>query len=179
MGLSYISRVYPIFTAKISILVASIHNIIVESINGEELHLGQFKGKKLLIVNVASACGYTPQYEQLEMLHRTHHQQLAILGCPCNDYGGQESGTEEDILNFCRTMYDVTFPLTKKINILTQPVSPLYIWLTSQSENGVADSEVTWNFQKYAIGPQGEWQGLFAPDIPPLDEHILDWIEAT
>lgn len=159
--------------------MASIHNISIGGINGKELNLGQFLGKKLLIVNVASACGYTPQYEQLETLYRRFKEQLVILGCPCNDFDGQEPGSEEEILSFCRTMFDVTFPLTKKINILSQPVHPLYQWLTQKDENGVADSEVAWNFQKYAIGPDGRWQHMFAHRTSPLDDQIISWIEAT
>lgn len=159
--------------------MASIHNISIEGINGKEINLAQYEGKKLLIVNVASACGFTPQYEQLEELYRQYKDQLVILGCPCNDFGQQEPGNEEDVLSFCRTLFDVTFPLTKKINIQSQPVHPLYQWLTEKTKNEVFESTVNWNFQKYAIGPDGTWQHMFSATTSPLDERILNWIEAT
>jgi len=159
--------------------VASIHNISIEGINGEEIRLDQFTGKKLLIVNVASACGFTPQYEQLEELHRYYQDRMVVLGCPCNDFGHQEQGDEKEILSFCTTMFDVSFPLSKKINIRTEPVHPLYQWLSRKDRNGVADQQVSWNFQKFAIGPQGDWQDVFSPETMPLDKQIIDWIEAT
>ncbi len=159
--------------------MASIHNISIGGINGKEIRLDQFKGKKMLIVNVASACGFTPQYEQLEELHRHYSERLVVLGCPCNDFGRQEPGDEEEIQSFCKAMFDVTFPLSKKINIRSTPVHPLYEWLTRKTNNGVSDSEVTWNFKKYAIGPQGEWQHVFTAETSPLDDQIIKWIEAT
>jgi glutathione peroxidase len=156
--------------------VVSIHNISIEGINGKEIQLDQFKGKKLMIVNVASECSFTPQYGQLEELYENYRDKLAILGCPCNDFGGQEPLGEKEIASFCQTMYQVSFPLTKKINIRTAPVHPVYQWLTSRELNGVSDNVVTWNFQKYAITPEGQWQFLFTPETSPLDEQILDWI---
>ncbi|MBK9984624.1 MAG: glutathione peroxidase [Saprospiraceae bacterium] len=160
-------------------LVASIHNICIEGINGKELRLDQFRGKKLMIVNVASECDFTPQYELLEELYRHHKDSIAIIGCPCNDFGGQEPGQEEEILSFCQTMFQVTFPLSKKINIRSKPVHPLYQWLTDKALNEVTDSEVTWNFQKYAISPKGELEHVFSPETSPLDDQILRWIEST
>ena len=159
--------------------MASIHNISIEGINGSDLTLNQFRGKKLLIVNVASACDFTPQYEQLEELYRHYQHTLAILGCPCNDFGNQETADEATILSYCRTMFQVTFPLSKKINIRSAPVHPLYAWLTSKALNEVSDNEVSWNFQKYAISPEGKWQRMFTPETSPLDEQIINWIEAA
>ncbi|MGB3078095.1 MAG: glutathione peroxidase [Saprospiraceae bacterium] len=159
--------------------MASIHNICIEGINGKELRLDQFRGKKLMIVNVASECDFTPQYELLEELYRHHKDSIAIIGCPCNDFGGQEPGQEEEILSFCQTMFQVTFPLSKKINIRSKPVHPLYQWLTDKALNEVTDSEVTWNFQKYAISPKGELEHVFSPETSPLDDQILRWIEST
>jgi len=159
--------------------VASIHNISIEGINGNELRLDQFRGKKLMIVNVASECDYTPQYEQLEELHRQYQDRLNIIGCPSNDFGNQEPDSEEKIQAFCNTIYQVTFPLSKKINIRSTPVHPLYKWLTDKALNEVSDNEVTWNFQKYAISPEGEWQHVFSPETSPLDDRILNWIETT
>jgi len=159
--------------------VASIHNISIEGINGNELRLTEFRGKKLLIVNVASECDYTPQYEQLEELYRHYNETLSIIGCPSNDFGNQEPGSEKEILSFCQTMFQVSFPLSKKINIRSRPVHPLYRWLTEKTLNEVLDNEVTWNFQKYAISPEGQWQYLFTPETSPLDDRIINWIEST
>ena len=132
-----------------------------------------------MIVNVASECDFTPQYEQLEELYRHYKDSLSIVGCPCNDFGDQEPGKEEDIQSFCRTMFNISFPLSKKINIRTSPVHPLYQWLTDKSLNEVSDSEVTWNFQKYMISPEGELTHVFSPETSPLDEQIINWIEST
>ena len=132
-----------------------------------------------MIVNVASECDFTPQYGQLEELYELYRDKLAILGCPCNDFGGQEPLGEKEIASFCQTMYQVSFPLSKKIKILSEEVHPLYQWLTEKDQNGVSDNEVTWNFQKYAIGPDGQWQHVFSPETSPLDDEILNWIEAT
>ncbi|HZV69102.1 MAG TPA: glutathione peroxidase [Saprospiraceae bacterium] len=159
--------------------MASIHNICIEGINGKELRLEQFRGKKLMIVNVASECDYTPQYEQLEELYRHYKELLSIIGCPCNDFGDQEPGQEKEILSFCQTMFQVTFPLSKKINIRSAPVHPLYQWLTDKTLNAVEDSEVTWNFQKYAVSPEGELDHVFTPETSPLDDQIISWIEST
>ena len=159
--------------------MASIHNISIEGINGNELRLSQFRGKKLMIVNVASECDYTPQYEQLEELYRHYNETLSIIGCPSNDFGNQEPEGEEKILAFCQTMFQVTFPLSKKINIKSIPVHPLYVWLTRKNLNEVSDNEVTWNFQKYALSPDGEWENLFSPETSPLDDNIIRWIEST
>lgn len=160
-------------------MAESIHHLHIGGIHGNEIKLEQFKGKKLLIVNVASECGYTPQYEQLEELYKTYSDKLTILGCPCNDFGAQEPGTEADILTFCKVNYGVSFPLTKKINIRTEPVEPLFKWLTSKELNGVSDAEVTWNFQKFLISPEGFWQATFSSNISPLDEQILNWIHSS
>ena len=132
-----------------------------------------------MIVNVASECDYTPQYEQLEELYRHYHKTLSIIGCPSNDFGNQEPENEDKILSFCQTMFQVTFPLSKKINIRSAPVHPLYQWLTDKTLNEVSDNEVSWNFQKYAIGPEGDWQKVFSPETSPLDDQVINWIEST
>lgn len=132
-----------------------------------------------MIVNVASECDFTPQYEQLEELYRHYKDSLSIVGCPCNDFGNQEQGEEKDIQNFCRTMFQVSFPLSKKINIRSTPVHQLYQWLTDKTLNGVLDNEVTWNFQKYMISPEGQLDYVFSPETSPLDDQIINWIESA
>ncbi len=156
----------------------SIHTLKMTSIEGNELPLSDFAGRKLLIVNVASACGYTPQYQQLQELHEQFSDKIAIIGFPCNDFGAQESGSEADIKAFCTVRFGVTFPLSAKIGI-KQNTHPIYEFLTKKDLNGVADSEVRWNFQKYLLNEKGELMELFTSSVSPLDDAILDNVQAT
>ena len=154
--------------------MTSVYNIVVEDIKGENLDLAEYKGKFLLIVNVASECGFTPQYQQLEELFRNFNDKLVIIGCPSNDFGGQEPGTNTGILEFCQLNYGVSFPLTNKMKILGENCHPLYKWLKDKSLNGLVDSEVEWNFHKYLIDDQGKLIGTFSAMTSPLDETILN-----
>lgn len=142
------------------------------------MDLGAFRGKKILVVNVASECGYTRQYEGLETLYRDFSDRLVILGCPCNDFGSQEPGNEKEILSFCQKNYGVSFPLTEKISITNNP-HPLYQWLCQKSLNGVSDAEVTWNFQKFMIDEDGKWESCLSPSAEPFSPDILQWIDAV
>ena len=151
------------------------YHIKIKNIAGEKLDLSQYKGKKILIVNVASECGYTPQYAQLEELYDMHKDKLVVLACPSNDFGGQEPGTEKEIVKFCQTTYGVSFPLTQKVGIKTN-THELYKWLTQKSLNGKADYEVKWNFHKFLIDEKGNLVNSFPSDVTPLDEKIIDWI---
>lgn len=151
------------------------YKINIKNIAGDKLDLSQFKGKKILIVNVASECGYTPQYAQLEELYETYHEKLVVLGCPSNDFGGQEPGTEKEIVKFCQTNYGVSFPLTQKVGIKSN-THELYKWLTQKSLNGQADFEVKWNFHKFLIDEKGNLVASYPSDVTPLDERIIDWI---
>ena len=126
-----------------------------------------------------SACDFTPQYEQLEELYRHYHNTLSVSACPYKDFGNQERASEDRTLTFCRTMSQVTFPLSNKINIGSAPVHPLYKWLTCKSLNEVSDNEVSWNFQLYAIDHAGQWQHMYTPEASPLDDRIINWIEAA
>lgn len=156
----------------------TIYHFKVESIDGESMDLSSFKGKKLLIVNVASECGYTPQYAQLQELYESFSEKLVVIGFPSNDFGGQEPGTDEEIKSFCSSRYGVTFPLTTKINIKGNDVHPLYKWLTQKSENGVMDAEVKWNFQKFLIDENGMLYKSLSHKVSPLDDEILQWIQS-
>ncbi|HMR42818.1 MAG TPA: glutathione peroxidase [Saprospiraceae bacterium] len=156
----------------------SIHRFKVESIEGREIDFVRFKGKKIMIVNVASECGYTSQYEQLQELYANFQDRLIIVGFPCNDFGAQEPGSHELIQQFCQKNYGVTFPLTKKITINSPAMHPVYKWLTSRAENGAFDSEVSWNFQKYLLDENGFLQKVFPPATLPIDPEILDWINS-
>lgn len=153
-----------------------IFSIEINDIEGRPLNLSQFKGKKLLIVNVASECGYTPQYALLQDLHKHFSDKIAILACPCNDFGAQEPGTPEEIAEFCRREFSVSFALTEKVKILGDDAHPLYQWLTQADRNGIADSDVKWNFQKYLVNEDGSYAEMLPSSVSPLDTRILSWI---
>ncbi len=157
--------------------VHTIHQFKVEGIAGGELDLAQFKGKKLIIVNVASECGYTPQYDQLQELYEAFSDKLAIVVFPSNDFGGQEPEGNQAIQDFCKVRYGVTFPLAAKINILGADSHPVYRWLTEKTANGVMDSEVRWNFQKYLLDEEGHLVRSLSSAVSPLDEAITGWVQ--
>lgn len=154
----------------------SIHRFKVEGIEGEEIDFARFDGKKIIVVNVASECGYTPQYQQLQELQEEFKDRLVIVGFPSNDFGGQEPGSNPEIRNFCTTRYSVAFPLTSKITIKGASPHPVYKWLASKEQNGVMDSEVGWNFYKYLLDEQGQLVKCFPSSTNPFDEEILDWL---
>lgn len=129
-----------------------------------------------MVVNVASECGFTPQYQQLQELYEEFHDKLTIVGFPSNDFGGQEPGTNEEIRAFCTRRYGVDFPLAAKITIKGSEKHPVYQWLTQKSKNGVADSQVQWNFYKYLLDENGHLVQSFPSSVSPLDEQILDWL---
>jgi glutathione peroxidase len=146
----------------------TLHDFTITSIEGETINFADYKGKKVLIVNVASECGYTPQYQQLQELYENMGNEVVVVGFPCNDFGGQEPGSSEEIQNFCQVRYGVTFPLTEKIMIKGE-THPIYQWLTQKAQNGVKDSSVTWNFCKYLIDEKGQLSGAFASSVSPVD----------
>jgi len=147
----------------------SIHHHTINALNGGTINFADYQGKKILIVNVASACGYTSQYAQLQEVAEAMSDELVIIGCPCNQFGGQESGSAEEIQHFCKVNFGVTFPLTEKIEVKGANAHPLYQWLTQKSENGVADSTVSWNFNKYLINERGELVRHFASSVSPVE----------
>lgn len=153
----------------------SIYHHKIESIDGKIIDFKTFQGRKILIVNVASACGYTPQYQQLQELSTSYKDKLVIIGCPCNDFGNQESGSNAEIATFCETKYKVTFALTTKINI-TQNRHPMYSWLTSKALNGKSDAEVKWNFHKFLLDEQGALIDNFPSAVTPLDDQIMQYL---
>ncbi|MEM8907111.1 MAG: glutathione peroxidase [Bacteroidota bacterium] len=155
--------------------MASIHQFKVEGIRGEEINFADFEGKKIIVVNVASECGYTPQYQQLQELYQEFKDKLVIVGFPSNDFGGQEPGTDLEIRTFCERNYGVTFPLATKIVIQTEPI---YQWLGQKDRNGRMDSEVKWNFQKYCLDEAGQLVHVFPSAIAPFDDQILDWLNS-
>lgn len=145
------------------------------SIDGEPLPLSTFKGKPVLVVNTASKCGLTPQYEGLEKLYRDYRDQgLVVLGVPCNQFAGQEPGTEDEIKAFCQVKFDVDFPMTSKVDVKDERRHPFYAW--AQEKLGDAAVPV-WNFHKILIGPDGEALAAFGPRTDPLDASITDAVE--
>ncbi len=151
-------------------------NISIMSIDKEEINMNSFKGKKILIVNVASACGYTRQYKDLQKLHETYGDKLVVLGVPCNQFGGQESGSLKEIKEFCSTEFQVTFPMTEKIKVKGEGQHPLYQWLTSKNKNGKMDATVGWNFHKFLIDEKGNLIESFTSGVKPMDEAITKYL---
>lgn len=156
----------------------SIHQFKVESIEGAEIDFARFAGRKIMVVNVASECGFTPQYQQLQELYSEFKDKLVIVGFPSNDFGGQEPGSNEEIKAFCTRRYGVTFPLGAKVEIKGPDAHPLYHWLTEKSRNGVSDAEVRWNFHKFLLDEHGCLVKDLPSSVSPLDEPVLDWISA-
>lgn len=145
----------------------SFYDFDLKTISGESFDLNSLKGKKVLIVNVASRCGYTPQYEDLQNLHEQFGDKIAVLGFPANNFGGQEPGTNEDIAEFCQANYGVSFPMFEKISVKGSDKHPLYEWLEAQS-----GESPSWNFCKYLLNEKGEVLGFYPSAVNPLDEKI-------
>ena len=155
----------------------SIYDVTINDINGNPIDLNKFKGKYLLFVNVASECGFTPQYEGLEELHQKHKEALLIIGLPCNQFGGQEPGTSKEIQQFCTKNYGVSFLLTEKIKVKGSGRHMLYSWLTDKKLNGQSSSLVKWNFQKYMLSPKGELIDYFYSTTKPMSPKITSIIK--
>jgi glutathione peroxidase len=147
----------------------SIFDIAVKDIAGNTTSLEKYKGKKIIIVNVASACGYTPQYAELQKMYEQQNGNVVILGFPCNDFGAQEQADESTIQNFCSINYGVTFPLYSKVNIKTSPIHPIYEWLSNTALNGWNTQLPDWNFCKYVIDEEGRLEGFFSSAVHPND----------
>ncbi|HEY1038569.1 MAG TPA: glutathione peroxidase [Bacteroidia bacterium] len=156
----------------------SLHDFSVQTLEGKEFSFSSLKGKKVMIVNTASECGYTPQYAELEGLYEKYKDKnFVIIGFPCNDFGGQEPGTAAEIKTFCTKNYGVTFPLMEKVVIKGDNISPVYKWLTHKSENGVEDANVKWNFNKFLIDENGKYVKHLGSGVTPMDDEITKWIE--
>jgi glutathione peroxidase len=155
----------------------TLHDFSAISIDGKEIPLSVYKGKKVLVVNTASKCGFTPQYAELEKLWREFGpDRFVILGFPANNFLWQEPGSDQEIAAFCSLKYNVSFPMFAKISVRGASQHPLYTWLTSKKENGVQDAKVKWNFQKFMISEDGSWAGVALPADPPYSDKILQWL---
>ena len=156
----------------------SIYQFKVEDLSGNTFDFTSLKGKKIIIVNTASKCGYTPQYEQLEAIYNKYkNKNLVIIGFPANNFMWQEPGTNAEIATFCKSKYGVTFPMMAKISVKGKDMHPIYQFLTQKKLNGVLDSKVEWNFQKYLINEKGQLEQVYMSGVKPNDEKIINWIE--
>jgi glutathione peroxidase len=156
----------------------SFYTFKTTDIDGKPFDFSSLKGKKVLIVNTASQCGNTPQYEKLQALWDQYKSKnFIIIGFPANNFGAQEPGSNKEIKEFCTSNYHVTFPMMAKISVKGKDIDPIYKWLTTKSENGVMDAEVTWNFQKFMIDENGKLVGIIPPKESPQSPKILDWIK--
>lgn len=158
-------------------LDTSIYDVKINSLTGEKIELEKFKGKTILFVNVASKCGFTPQYKDLQELHTKFKEKLVIIGLPCNQFGGQEPGSAKEIESFCQKNYGVDFLMTEKIDVKGDEQHPLYSWLTKKELNGVKSSSVKWNFQKYMVDKNGSFIDYFYSTTSPLSDKIINNIK--
>ena len=151
----------------------------IEGIDGKDIDFKKFRGKKLLLVNTASECGFTPQYAPLQKLHEQYGDRLSVIGFPSNNFGAQEPGSEEEIMSFCERNYGVTFPLSKKIDVTGPGKHEVFQWLTKKDLNGWNDSDPNWNFCKYLVDENGRLIHFFSHKMDPLDEKIISKITSN
>jgi len=144
----------------------------INDLNGNPIDFSQFKGKKLFLVNVASECGFTPQYKELQQLHETYGDKVTVIGLPCNQFGNQEPGTPQQIEEFCSLNYGVTFLMSEKIDVKGENIHPLYKWLTDKELNGYKSSTVKWNFQKYLLDENGKMIDFYYSITKPMSDNI-------
>lgn len=151
----------------------SVHQFKVASLEGETIDFASFKGKKILIVNTASECGYTPQYKDLQALYEKYKDKLAIIGFPANNFGGQEPGSNTEIKSFCQKNYGVSFTMAAKISVKGDDTAPIYQWLTHKDQNGQLDAEIKWNFNKFLLDENGKLIAYFPSKVTPMSDMIL------
>ena len=157
--------------------MSSIYNIKINNIDGSPIDLSTYRGKFILFVNVASECGFTGQYEDLQKLYDTYQDKLMVIGVPCNQFGGQEPGSAETIQTFCKKNYGVTFLITEKVDVKGKNQHPLYEWLTNKDLNGVENTSVKWNFHKYLVDGNGQFLDYFYSITKPLSSKITRQIK--
>ena len=156
----------------------SFYDFKLTAINGETFDFSTLKGKRVLIVNTASECGYTPQYKQLQELYANYGgEKFTIIGFPANNFGGQEPGSDTEIASFCEKNYGVTFPMMSKISVKGDDEHPLYKWLTDKELNGVSDGKVKWNFHKFLIDENGNWYKELSSSVSPLDDVVISFAQ--
>ncbi|MGV4413993.1 glutathione peroxidase [Chryseobacterium sp. T1] len=164
--------VLALFGCKSNGQAKSIHEFKVESLSGDTIDFSDFKGKKILVVNTASECGFTPQYEELEKLYQAYKDKLVIVGFPANNFGGQEPGSNHEIATFCQKNYGVTFPMAAKVSVKGDDIAPIYKFLTDKKENGVKNTTILWNFTKILLNEKGEVIDSFVSTTKPMSDSI-------
>lgn len=155
----------------------SIHSFKVKALDGKTIDFSKFKGKKILIVNTASECGFTPQYDDLEKLYETYKDKLVIVGFPANNFGGQEPGTNEQIGAFCKKNYGVTFPMAAKVSVKGDDIAPIFKFLTDKKQNGVKNTMILWNFTKFLLNEKGELIDTFISTTKPTSDSITKYLK--
>lgn len=155
----------------------SIHQFKVSALTGGVIDFASYKGKKILVVNTASKCGYTPQYEFLEKLYKNQGSKMIIIGFPANNFGQQEPGSNIEIKEFCQKNYGVTFPMASKVSVKGADIAPIYKWLTSKNLNGVMDADIKWNFTKFLLDENGVLLAKFDSKINPLGPEIAAYLK--
>jgi glutathione peroxidase len=156
----------------------NLYDFKAKTIDGQDFDFSTLKGKKVLIVNTASKCGYTPQYEQLEELYKQYGGEgFEIIGFPANNFMSQEPGSNDEIAEFCKKNYGVSFTMMEKISVKGKDIHPLYAWLTEKDQNGVEDAPVKWNFQKFMIDENGKYVKSVASGTSPKDQEVVAWIK--
>ncbi len=181
----YTMKIHPIVLSLLLMVAAasmqaqeSFYDFKVRTLEGDTFDMASLKGKKVMVVNTASKCGYTPQYKQLQALWEKYGgDDFVIIGFPANNFMNQEPGSNKEIREFCTENYGVTFPMMEKISVKGNDMDPIYRWLTEKSKNGVMNSEVKWNFQKYLIDKNGKLVMVIPPKEKPDSKRIVEWIE--
>jgi glutathione peroxidase len=154
------------------IMATTVYDFKVPGLEGQEINFADYKGKKILIVNTASKCGFTKQYEDLEKLYEKHKDKLVIVGFPANNFGGQEPGSNSEIKEFCKRNYGVTFPMAEKVSVKGSDIHPLFKYLTDEAKKLGADDPIQWNFTKFLVDENGKLEQVFASKVTPLSEDI-------
>ena len=159
------------------VMATSVHDFKVPGLEGNEINLADYKGKKILIVNTASKCGYTPQYEELEKLYKQYQGKLVVVGFPANNFGGQEPGSNSEIKEFCKRNYGVSFPMAEKVSVTGDDAHPLFKYLTDEAlKAGVEGPVVKWNFTKFLVDENGKLIKVFPSKVKPLSEEITAYL---
>jgi glutathione peroxidase len=158
--------------------MTSIYDIEIKNLQNHPIQLSGFKGKHILFVNVASKCGFTPQYKDLEELSKTYQDNIVVVGVPCNQFGNQEPGSSSEIKEFCEVNYGVSFIITEKVDVKGEKQHPLYTWLTSRKLNNKKSSSVKWNFQKYLVSPEGKLIDYYFSITKPLSSKITKHLKS-
>ena len=180
MRINNLYTILAVLTISISLSAQSsgFYDLKVKTLEGKNFDFSSLKGKKVMIVNTASKCGYTPQYKDLEEVYERYMGDFIIIGFPANNFMNQEPGSAGDIRKFCTDNYRVTFPIMEKISVKGNDIHPVYKWLTSKEKNGLKDSEVSWNFQKYLIDEKGNLVDVIPPKEKPTSDKVIAWISS-